>query len=200
MIKYSILQINLNKDPGHYGFFGSRLASTHTDAGFPPPKDIYDVIYHGEQDKLDPEEIFRLLNLNHPSDYKARSLSISDVIHYHLPDGQKLNLFCNDIGFMAIDFGEDYKIAKEAEYRPASDSSSGTVTLFYNKKSTEKAVFVKISNILSKRMVGVDEDGVEVALTPGEVYTSLRTYYLSETSEDSTDPISFQERIMQLLF
>ncbi len=138
--------------------------------------------------------------MNHPSDYKAHSLSVSDVIQYHLPNGQKLNLFCDNIGFKAIDFGEDYKIAKEAEYHPASDGSFGTITLFYNKNLTERAVFIKISNILSKIMVGMDEDGAVVALTPGEVYSSLQTYYLKDASADATDSVSFQERITQLLF
>ncbi len=199
MIKYSILQINLERDH-HYRFFGSQLVHTLTDTGFPPPEDIYDVIYHGEQDNFDPEEIFRLLNLNHPIDYEGRSLSVSDIIQYHLPSGQTLNLFCNTIGFKAVDFGEDYKIAKEAEYHPASDGSFGTITLFYNKYLTERAVFIKISNILSKIMVGMDEGGAVVALTPGEVYTSLQTYYLKDPSTQKTDPIRFQERITQLLF
>lgn len=200
MIKYSILQIDLKRDPQHYGFFGSRFALERNDVLFPPPEDIYDAVYHGEQDTLDPEDIYRLLNLNHPSDYKARSLSVSDIIQYHLPNGQKLNLFCDNIGFKAVDFGEDFKIAKEAEYHPASDGSSGTITLFYNKNLTERAVFIKISNILSKRMVGMDDYGAEVVLTPGEVYTSLQTYYLKDPSARETDPISFGDRITQLLF
>lgn len=199
MIKYSILQINLERDH-HYRFFGSRFALSRNDVLFPPPEDIYDVVYHGEQDTFDPEGVFRLLNLNHPRDYKARSLSVSDVIQYHLPNGQKLNLFCDDIGFTAVDFGENYNIAKEAEYIPASDSSSGTITLFYNKNGTERSIFIKISNILSKKMVGADEDGSELDLTPAEVYSSLRAYYLKDASADATEPISFQERITELLF
>lgn len=200
MIQYSILQINLDRDTDGYAFWDSTFILGHPNAEFPPPKSIYDEVYHGEQNSFNPEEIFHLLNLNHPSDYKGRSLSVSDVIQYHLPDGQKLNLFCDTIGFKAVDFGRDYKIAKEAEYRPASDSSSGSVTLFYSKNVTEKCVFIKISSILSKKMIGTDDDGAEIVLTPGEVYTSLKLYFLKDSSAQKAKPISFQDQIMQLLF
>ncbi len=54
MIQYSILQINLERDKDGYSFWSSTSILGHANAEFPPPKFIYDEIYHGEQNSFDP--------------------------------------------------------------------------------------------------------------------------------------------------
>lgn len=40
----------------------------------------YVLVYQGNIDSNNLEDIFELLNINHPNDYHARSLSVSDII------------------------------------------------------------------------------------------------------------------------
>lgn len=44
------------------------------------------------------EELFKKLNINHPEDYKARSLSTSDIIQI-----EDRYFMCQDVGFKEID-------------------------------------------------------------------------------------------------
>ena len=46
--------------------------------------------------------IFALLNLHHPTDYTARSLSVSDVVEYEHDDGSRTAYFCDTVGFVRI--------------------------------------------------------------------------------------------------
>ena len=41
---------------------------------------IYDKVYDKEVDCSNLEEVYTMLNINHPSDYRGRSLSVSDVV------------------------------------------------------------------------------------------------------------------------
>ena len=47
------------------------------------PSVRYARVYSLEVGAEDPEALYALLNLHHPSDYTARSLSVSDVIELH---------------------------------------------------------------------------------------------------------------------
>lgn len=43
-------------------------------------------------------QLYRLLNINHPEDYKTRSLSVSDIVE--LEDGRRY--FINSMGFVEL--------------------------------------------------------------------------------------------------
>lgn len=51
------------------------------------------------------EDLYRRFNLSHPSDYRCRSMSVSDIVVVHgssaCEDG---SYFCDTIGFRKIDF------------------------------------------------------------------------------------------------
>ena len=64
----------------------------------------YARVYSLEVGAEDPEALYALLNLHHPSDYTARSLSVSDVIEFEHPDGSNVFYYCDTIGFKAISF------------------------------------------------------------------------------------------------
>lgn len=68
------------------------------------PSARYARIYSLEFGTEDPETLYTLLNLRHPSDYTARSLSVSDVIEFEHPDGSSVFYYCDTIGFKVISF------------------------------------------------------------------------------------------------
>lgn len=47
------------------------------------------------------EDLFRELNINHPSDYKGRSLSVSDVVEINI-NNSTLAYLCDDFGFKLL--------------------------------------------------------------------------------------------------
>lgn len=50
------------------------------------------------------EEIFERFNINHPEDYKARSLSTSDIVEIVRKDGSEF-YYCDSIGWRWLDIG-----------------------------------------------------------------------------------------------
>lgn len=80
----------------------------------------YSVAYTGKASALNPEELFCIYNDEFPRREKARSLSVSDIIEYTFPSGERLYLFCDSFGFDPVDFGDNYRVCKEAEYLPQS--------------------------------------------------------------------------------
>lgn len=68
------------------------------------PSVRYACIYSLEFGTEDPETLYTLLNLRHPSDYTARSLSVSDVIEFEHLDGSSVFYYCDTIGFKVISF------------------------------------------------------------------------------------------------
>ena len=197
MINYSILQINTQLDHNHHKFFG-RSSELALGLDFPPDKELYKEVFSSSQEKFSPEEIYKLLNENHPADFKGHSLSVSDIIHYPLSWGE-LNLFCDDFGFCAVDFGSEKKVAQLPEFKPSADRTSDVTHLFYTKNEKIHPLTVKISDILSKNFVGTTYEGEEVRLTPGEVYEALKAFYLFKPKEYEP-PVGFMEQIARLIF
>lgn len=62
-------------------------------------------VYQGEIDSNNLEDIFELLNINHPADYYARSLSVSDIICcFDDENFMKRNwYYVDDFGFKKLD-------------------------------------------------------------------------------------------------
>ena len=82
------------------------------------PAGIYQHVYQGECDSEDPEEIFRQFNLFHPEDYRARSLSVSDIVEFEKNPEDRSFYFCDPIGFRKIDFD------RNAVFTPESASNN----------------------------------------------------------------------------
>ena len=173
MIRFTILQIDHKLDNRNYLFMPQEFLLGHGDP-FPPPRNIYEEVYSECQPKFDPEAVFTRFNIHHPEDYRGRSLSMSDIIRYHLPNGETLDLYCDHIGYVGVDLRQGYEVAKEPEYTPASDRTSEVVSLFYNKSGQMKTVSVNISHLFPQRCTGIDENGKTVSLTPAQIYNVLR--------------------------
>ena len=166
---YSVLQINTQKDTNNHAFMPSDFLINHKGTCFPPPKDIYDEVYHSEQSEFSPPQLFLVYNEYRPMDYKARSLSISDIIRYDLPNGKHLHLFCDHVGFTPIDIDENHKFAKEPQFIPSADSKSGVVVLTYETDSGVREVRINPDDLHRGKNFGLNEIGQMIELTPAEI-------------------------------
>lgn len=68
-----------------------------------PDKNNYKIVYEGEIETNDLEEIYTKFNLNHPHGFSGHSLSISDVIELYDDNGSEF-YYVDSFGFKEIDF------------------------------------------------------------------------------------------------
>lgn len=102
-MKVKIYQVNPVREGGSYRMF---LASdTLAKLELPFREDVYEKVYEGESHDASLEDLFRKFNLNQPEGYRARSMSVSDVVEVRgartIDDGF---YFCDMVGFKKIDF------------------------------------------------------------------------------------------------
>lgn len=72
----------------------------------------YDRVYDGKMDCISLENIYQKFNVDHPADYKGRSLSVSDVVEIRGSDTLNPGFyFVDSIGFKSISF--DKSLCKE---------------------------------------------------------------------------------------
>ena len=73
--------------------------------GFNPglkfPLGEYKLAWEGELDAKEIEDVYTILNLNPPEGYKARSLSVSDIVSATV-DGRERLYFCDSVGWVKI--------------------------------------------------------------------------------------------------
>ena len=78
-MEISIYQINIERDNDRVAFLD--VESMNALKGFDKPdSSIYDAVYSGEVDCSSLEDVYRMFNLDHPSGYRGRSLSVSDIV------------------------------------------------------------------------------------------------------------------------
>ena len=85
MTEFSIYQINMDRDSANVCFIG--MESLEKIKG---TKEVnaaaYDRVYDGKMDCISLENIYQKFNVDHPADYKGRSLSVSDVVEIRESD------------------------------------------------------------------------------------------------------------------
>ena len=81
-MKIRIYQINSDRDE-HRMMFLSHDRLERFQGSPEVDSKIYDKVYDKEVDCSNLEEVYTLLNINHPSDYRGRSLSVSDVVEVY---------------------------------------------------------------------------------------------------------------------
>jgi len=70
-----------------------------------PSKDNYDVVFDGGLDTNNLESIYAKFNMDHPSDFKGHSLSISDVVELYDESGSEFH-YVDQFGFKEIGFSD----------------------------------------------------------------------------------------------
>lgn len=68
-----------------------------------PDKNNYKIVFEGEIETNDLEEIYAKFNLNHPHGFTGHSLSISDVVELYDDNGSEF-YYVDRFGFKEIDF------------------------------------------------------------------------------------------------
>lgn len=103
-MKIKIYQVNMERDEKRIAFMG--LDKLPKFQGSSEVKSsLYDSVYVGEVDCKNLEEVYRKFNLEHPAGYKARSLSVSDVVEVIESDSMKSGFyFCDSFGFKEVPF------------------------------------------------------------------------------------------------
>lgn len=101
-----IYQVNMKRDKNNVAFM--RYDSLFKFQGSSEiDSSLYDKVFEGEVDCKSLEDVYQMFNLNHPEGYKARSLSVSDVVEVIAEDGTSKFHFCDSIGFKDVEFEPD---------------------------------------------------------------------------------------------
>lgn len=111
MTEFSIYQINTDRDDNRVCFLGLDTLERFQHSKAVDPA-LYDRVYDGKLDCNSLETIYEKFNIDHPADYKGRSLSVSDVVEIRESDTLNPSFyFVDSIGFKAISF--DKSLCKE---------------------------------------------------------------------------------------
>ena len=113
MTEFSIYQINTDRDNNRVCFLGLDTLERFQHSKEVDPV-LYDRVYDGKLDCSSLETIYEKFNIDHPADYKGRSLSVSDVVE--IRESDTLNpgfYFVDSVGFKTISF--DKSLCKEPE-------------------------------------------------------------------------------------
>ena len=106
-MKIRIFQINTDRDEYHRCFRGYDELPVSEGSGESkaPDSGIYDLIFEGNVDCKNLEDVYQMFNLNHPERYKGRSLSVSDVVEMQNEKGRKITYhYCDTFGFREVFF------------------------------------------------------------------------------------------------
>lgn len=103
-MKIKIYQVNTERDEKNVAFFGlDEFPKFHGNSEV--NSSIYDCVFEGNVDCKTLEDVFQKFNTDHPEGYKARSLSVSDVVEVTGSDTVKQGFhFCDSYGFKEISF------------------------------------------------------------------------------------------------
>lgn len=109
-MKIRIFQINIDKDENHRCFRGYDELPMSDVTGEAEDLDsgIYDLVFEGDVDCKNLEDVYRMFNLNHPAGYRGRSLSVSDVVEVQQEkDGESTYHYCDTFGYHQVFFDPD---------------------------------------------------------------------------------------------
>ena len=101
-MQIAIYQINMDRDYKDVAFEAyDKLGLDVEPDNFDP--EIYDLVFEGDVDCSNLEDVYQMFNLEHPEGYRGRSLSVSDVVE--IRDGEKAGFYyCDSFGFRKVAF------------------------------------------------------------------------------------------------
>lgn len=103
-MKICIYQISSERDNNRVCFMGLDSLA-HFQGSEQIDSSIYDKVYEGEVACANLEDVYQMFNLDHPADYRGRSLSVSDVVEVNGAARVEPGFyFCNSIGFQKVTF------------------------------------------------------------------------------------------------
>lgn len=100
-MKIRLYQINPEKDTKQAMFMPYGMIDSVN-------SEIYDLVYESDLSCSSLEEVYVKLNIDHPSDYRCRSMFVSDVLEVRESDTVPQGFyFCDMLGFKQIDFNSE---------------------------------------------------------------------------------------------
>ena len=101
-MKIRIYQIDIDNDKDNLSF--RNLEFVYKKSGGRVPEEIYEQIYEGEVDVKTINNIFYIFNEALPENFRARSMSVSDVFELiHSPE-KSIFYYVDSVGFARIPF------------------------------------------------------------------------------------------------
>ena len=100
-MKLRIYQIDLELDEKRVAF--RSCAEIQSQYGGRIPAELYRKAYEGTVEADNLEDVFYIFNMDHPGDYRARSLSMSDVVEIIEYDNSTFHI-CDTFGFKEVPF------------------------------------------------------------------------------------------------
>lgn len=101
-MKIRIYQIEMSLDEKHVAFMSYAYMQERYPEGI--PAELYRLVYEYESRTANLERLFYIFNMEHPADYKARSMSLSDVVEVIDPEKGSRFYFCDTAGFREVSF------------------------------------------------------------------------------------------------
>ena len=101
-MRIKVYQIDEKRDTNHAKFLGYESVTEKTKKIDPR---IYKTVFDGEVDCRDLEEVYALLNADHPPAYQGHSLSVSDVVEVCDNSEEAVGIgcyFCDSVGFRPL--------------------------------------------------------------------------------------------------
>ena len=102
MMNIAIYQINMERDEERLAFRSFDSLGFEDEPAELNSK-IYDKVFDGEVDCANLEDVYTMFNLYHPTGYRGRSLSVSDVVEVK-ERGKSRFHFCDSYGFREVLF------------------------------------------------------------------------------------------------
>lgn len=166
-MKYKLYQIPLNEETRYYAF--ERKEDLVKRGMYPPPREMYKLVYEDECTKIDSVALLHLHNMDdRPARKRIRSMSVSDVLVYE-HNGEELAFFRDYVYFYPIIFKDDVITDVLTEYHVKDGYAYVRVTI------GEQTVDVDVSQMLNGGRRYKDQTGNLVELSITQKYATLQT-------------------------
>ncbi len=153
-MKIRIYQVNTDRDPERLAFMGSDFLMKKQ-GGMNLDSSIYDSVFEGTVECRSLEDVYAVFNRNHPTGYKARSLSVSDVVEVVDADKVKAGFyFCDSFGFQEVSFEPEK--AQKSERFCDFDHLKTIEVLLVQPEKTPQLIRIEDSLAAMQRVVGGD--------------------------------------------
>lgn len=106
-MKIKIYQVNLERDRERVAFMDYAALARHQGVQT-IRSEIYDQVFEGDVECETLEAVFYKFNLDHPENYRGRSLSVSDIVEVTEAETVKSGFYyCDDVGFNEVSFSPE---------------------------------------------------------------------------------------------
>ena len=164
-MKIRIYQVNTERDPERLAFMGSDFLMKKR-GGMNLDSSIYDSVFEGTVECRSLEDVYAVFNRSHPTGYKARSLSVSDVVEVMEAEKVKEGFyFCDSFGFQEVSF-EPEKAQKSERFCDFDHLKTIEVLLVQSEKAPQ---LIRIEDSLAAMRAVVGGDIEEYMPFPDEV-------------------------------